>query len=387
MVREFAPAGRPIGRDLGADPLDDPLTLQDLQIGIGDCGRDRVTRVGEAVEELTALPDQHLGDTVRDHQGTEGLVTRGDGLGEGHEVGAGPEVLAAEPLAGAPEAADDLVRREEDAVAVDDALDLGPVGARRDDDAAGALHRFGDEGRDFIGADLEDLGLEFTRRLQTELVGIEVSAALEPIGLGDVDDAGDGQAALRVHRLHATEGSTGHGAAVVAVPAADDHLPLRLAAQFPVAARHPQHRVVRFAAGAGEERMLELGRRKPRQTVRQLDGGRVRALEEAVVVRQLLHLTVGGLGEFAATIAERHAPKPRHPVEDAIALGVVQVHPLGVGDDPRTARCQRLVVGERMQVVRGVQGLPLGGGVRDGHDIPVRRGVRRSAAGAPAPRN
>jgi hypothetical protein len=49
-------------------------------------------------------------------------------------------VFAAEPLAGASEAADDLIRREQDAVLVADALDLGPVGFRRNHQAASALH-------------------------------------------------------------------------------------------------------------------------------------------------------------------------------------------------------------------------------------------------------
>ena len=339
------------------------------------------------MEELAALADQHLSHPVGDHQGAERLVAGGDGLGEGHEIGTRPEVLAAEPLPGATEAADDLVGREQDAVAVDDPLHLGPVGTRRDDDPARALHRLADERGDLVGTDLEDLLLELTRGLQAELVRVEVAAALEPVRLTDMDDAGDRQTALRMHGLHAAERSTGHGAAVVAVPTADDHLPLGLPAQLPVAAHHAHHGVVGLAAGAGEERVLELRRREPRETVGQLDGGRVRALEEAVVVRQLLHLTVSGLGELAPAVAERHTPKPRHAVEDTVPFRVVEVHALGMGDDPRAARRQGLVVGERVQVVRGVERLPFGGGVRGGHDFPDPCGVRRSAAGARAPRS
>ena len=380
---EFAPTGRPIRRELITDAIDDPLTLEDIKVREGDRARHRMPGIGVAVEELATLAHQDLRHPVGDHERAERLVTRGDGLGEGHEVRARAKVLAAEPATGATEPADDLIRGEQDAVAVDDALDLGPIGARRDDHPAGALHRFGDEGRDLVRADLEDLGLEFTRRLQTELVGIEVSAAFEPVWLADVHDAGDGQAALRVHRLHAAERGTGYGAAVVAVPTADDHLTLRLTAQRPVTPHHAHQGVVGLAAGAREERMVELRRRQTGEPRRQLDRRRIGALEEAVVVRQFEHLSMGRLGEFAAPVAEGDAPQTGHPIEDAMAFGVMQPYPLGAGDHARTARGKRPMVGERMQVVRRVERLPCDRIVGVGHTATLRH----SAAGAHAPRN
>ena len=98
-------------------------------------------------------------------------------------------MLAAEPLAGAAEAADHLVGGEQDAVLVDDPLDFRPIGLGRDDQAAGALHRFADERRDPFGPDFEDFLLELARACQAELRRREVAALAEPVGLVDVHDA------------------------------------------------------------------------------------------------------------------------------------------------------------------------------------------------------
>ena len=74
----------------------------------------------------------------------------------------------------------------------------------------------------------------------------QVAAALEPVGLVDVLDAGHGQQALLVHELHAAQAGAGNGAAVVAVPAADDDVALRLPFQLPVAAHQPDDGVDRI---------------------------------------------------------------------------------------------------------------------------------------------
>ena len=106
---------------------------------------------------------------------------------------------------------------EQDVALLADALDLGPIGLGRDDDTAGALDRLGDEGGDLALADLVDAALQFARRPQAELLRRLVAALGIPIGLGDMDDAGDRQAALFMHRLHAAERGAGDGRAVIAV--------------------------------------------------------------------------------------------------------------------------------------------------------------------------
>ena len=80
-----------------------------------------------------------------------------------------------------------------------------------------------------------------------------------------------------------------------------------------------------------------------------------RRLEEGVVVGQVEHLAIGGLGQLLAAIADIHAPQARHAVEQLVALGVPDPHAVGMGDDPRAAvGMEGLVVGEGMEMVADV---------------------------------
>src|SRR5947207_11377056 len=74
---------------------------------------------------------------------------------------------------------------------------------------------------------------------------------------------------------------------------------------------------------------------------------------------QLLHLLIGCLGELVAAVADIDAPQSGHPVEDLVALRIVDERPVGAGDDARAGFPQLLVVGERMQMMRGVDLLQL----------------------------
>src|SRR3546814_4493755 len=78
--------------------------------------RSRMAGVGEAVRELAALLPQHLRHALADHDGRERQVARGQPLGQRHEVRLDGEAVAAEPLPGAPEAADHLVGNQQDVV-------------------------------------------------------------------------------------------------------------------------------------------------------------------------------------------------------------------------------------------------------------------------------
>ncbi len=141
--------------------------------------------------------------------------------------------------------------------------------------------------------------------------------------------------------------------------AADDDRALRLAQQVPVAARHAQDRVVRLGSRLREEHAVELRRGQLVEQLRELDRGRVRALEEAVVVRQFAHLARRDVGELVPAVADVHAPEPRHGVQDLLALGIVEVHALGARDDARALGGERAEVRERMHVMAGVEFLPV----------------------------
>jgi len=189
-----------------------------------------------------------------------------------------------------------------------------------------------------------------------------------------VRDVRDRQPALGVHAGHAAERGPGHGRAVVGVVAADEDLALRLAEQVPVAAHHAHHGVVALRAGAGEEDVLELRRRHLGQQLGQLDRRRRRGLEEGVVEGQALELGSGRLDQLAPAVADIHAPQAAHRIEDALALGVPEIDALAALDDARAFLGQGGEVGEGMQEVAAVGGLPFlgaagargGAGGRDG---------------------
>ena len=63
-------------------------------------------------------------------------------------------------MAGPAEAADHLVGDQQDVVLLADLLDLGPVGLRRNDHAAGTLDRLADESGDILRTQLLDLGFQ-----------------------------------------------------------------------------------------------------------------------------------------------------------------------------------------------------------------------------------
>ena len=126
----------------------------------------------------------------------------GDALGHGHDVGLDAVVLDGEQLAGAPEAALDLVGDEEDALLVEDLLDALEVAVRRHDDAALAHHRLGDEGADVArevqAGDLADAA----RAEQVALVGRGLGEAAVAVRRGREGDARHvGAAALLAARV------------------------------------------------------------------------------------------------------------------------------------------------------------------------------------------
>src|SRR3546814_3069886 len=61
---------------------------------------------------------------------------------------------------------------------------------------------------------------------------------------------------------------------------------------------------------------------------RELDRGRRRRLEERVVIGQLEHLIVRGVGKLLAPVADLHAPQARHPVEDRIDRKSTRLNPV-----------------------------------------------------------
>src|SRR5260370_36386804 len=114
-------------------------------------------RIGIAVVEFATLLNQYLSHAIANHDGAQGLIARGDAFGQGHDVGAESEMWAAEPGPEAPEAADHLIRDQQNSIVVADALDLGPIARRRNDHAAGSLHRLAGGSGDVVRSPPFDL--------------------------------------------------------------------------------------------------------------------------------------------------------------------------------------------------------------------------------------
>ena len=77
-------------------------------------------------------------------------------------------MLEAEPASRAAEAGDHFVGDQQHVVLVADLADAREVVGGRDDDAAGALHRLGDERRDGVGAFAQDRLFELVGRRHAE---------------------------------------------------------------------------------------------------------------------------------------------------------------------------------------------------------------------------
>ena len=78
-----------------------------------------------------------------------------------------------------------------------------------------------------------------------------------------------------------------------------------------------------------------------------------------VVVAERLQSLVAGLGQRLVAVAELHAPQARHAVDDLLAFGVPEVNALAARDDAHAFLVQRRGVGKGMDVMGGVERLPM----------------------------
>ncbi len=73
-----------------------------------------------------------------------------------------------------------------------------------------------------------------------------------------------------------------------------------------------------------------------------------------MVVRQLSHLPLGGLGQPRLAETERRAPQPGHALDVAFAVLVDHVHAVAAHDHQRPFALELAQLGVRVQVVRDV---------------------------------
>ena len=131
------------------------------------------------------------------------------------------EMLEAEHRAEAAEAADHLVGDQQHVVLFQHRLDLGEIGARRHEHAAGAHHRLGDEGGHGVGPFALDQRVELFGEPGREgllaLAGLGEPVMMRAVG---VQDAGDRQIEIAVIVGRPGEAGAGDGDAVIGLGAA-----------------------------------------------------------------------------------------------------------------------------------------------------------------------
>ena len=261
--------------------------------------------VRAAVEERGrgGIPER-LAHAPRDDDRAEGDVAGADPLRAGDQVGREAVALAAEPAPEPAEAADHLVRDEQDVALAADALDLGPVAVGRRDHAARADHRLADEPGGALAELVEDPG---------EVLGIVVR---------DLCDVADERAVPVADARDAGEGRPVGVRAVVREATRQDHRPLRPADERPVAPDDLGRRVDRLAAARAEEDRGVGDRRQLGHALGEAEGRLVRVVAEDVVRRERPELLADGVGDLRAPVADVREPQAGGRVEVLAPVGV-----------------------------------------------------------------
>ena len=298
--------------------------------------------------------------------GAQRHIARGDALGQAPHVGVHTPEPGAKHLAGAAEAGHHLVGNQQHAMTVAHRADQRPVVLGRHDDAAGALHRLGDEGGHGVGALEDDLALQQLGAEPAQFGGVlRVGVVVQP-GRVDVEAArqqrlvGAAEVAVAVH-AHAAKVH-----AVVALAQADELGAVGLAAQLVVLAGDLQRAFHRVRAAVAEHhRGHAFGLHQRHQPGRELDGLHVRGAAERVVERQRVHLRDHRVAHRLVAVPQVGAPEAAHAVEQLVAVHVPDPAAFAAGNDVGRRRQHGLGVGHGVPDVLAVVGFERGdvGGV------------------------
>src|SRR5437764_9262475 len=151
--------------------LDEVLIPEDLQVGERDGASGGMTPESVDVAKALVAAGREGGENLLpDRRSSERKVSAGQSLGHRDDIRPNAGTLEAKPLAGAAEAADDLVDDEQHAVAAADVGDRGQVGVRRNQNASAGDDRLHDHRRDGF------------RQLEDNLV-LQLAGAASPIGI------------------------------------------------------------------------------------------------------------------------------------------------------------------------------------------------------------
>ena len=120
-------------------------------------------------------------------------------------------------------------------------------------------------------------------------------------------------------------------------------------------------RVVGFRSGACEEDVIEMLRRDVNDITRQSYRSFIRAVEETIVIRQLLQLLGYRRYDGRLAVAQVAAPQTGHAIQYLAAVGITNVDTLRLGNNAPAGLGVIVQIGKRMQVAGFIQRLQVHG--------------------------
>jgi hypothetical protein len=243
-------------------------------------------------------------------------------------------------------------------VAVADFAHARPVVRWRNDHPAGPLDGLGNEGGDSIRALEDDLALKQFGADAAELLGIlGIRVAVQPRRV-DMEAAGQqrlvrpAKGSIAVH-THAAEVH-----AVIALAQRDELGPVALSFHLPVLTRELERPFDCIRAAAAEiDAAGTVGLHQLHQSLRQLDGARMRGATKRVVEGQLIELRHDGIADFLAPESKVGAPQTAHAIDQPMSVDVPDEAALAPRNDVRRRVAGRGGISHRMQQTQAVFGL------------------------------
>ncbi|MNS81773.1 hypothetical protein D3C72_1154950 [compost metagenome] len=262
----------------------------------------------------------------------------GHALGEVQHVGHHAEIVRREVGAHAPEAGDDLVEDQQDAVLVADLAQALQIALRRQVPAGRTGHRLHDDrGHVARVVQRQDAGFELDQRVfgPHRLRVVDVGMVHRVVDEAHVVHAR--QKGRAEHLAVARNAAHRHAAeahAVVALLAADEHVAVALAARAVVGQRHLHRGVGGLGARVAEQHLVQVARGQRGDHFGRLEGLVVADLEGGGVV-QRVQLLLDRLVDRLAVVARAHAPQRGDAVDHLLAVVRGERHAVGRHENPR----------------------------------------------------
>ena len=248
--------------------------------------------------------------------------------------GVTPKALAANGGPSRPEARDDFVEHQQDAVCVADLAQPLQVSLRRHEHARRPGDRLDETGGDRVAA----IGIAEALQVVGEVFAVLRLAAGEPVlrppGVPHVHDIGHADREDVPVLDHARQRYTAHVDAVIGALARDETLAPVVASGAVIRHADLQRGIHRFGARIGEENVVDRLRRNRGDHSGELEGARMAQIERRGVV-VLQQLFVDGVGNLAPAVPGRYAEQAGRSVQHRAAPVVDQANAVALFHQPR----------------------------------------------------